>query len=125
MILRLLLLLLLAMPGSAPAQSGMASPTRPTRKVKAIETDLPPITVDFRDVAVEAGLTAANVSGGEDRKQYILEATGNGVALFDYDSDGLLDIFLVNGDHARRRRQGSRARPATSIATSAGCASRT
>jgi hypothetical protein len=75
----------------------MASPSRPNRKVKPIETDLPPIEVDFRDVAVEAGLLGPNVSGGEDRKKYILESTGAGVALFDYDDDGRVDVFLVNG----------------------------
>jgi hypothetical protein len=79
------------------AFQGMASPKRPTRPVKAVETKLPPITVDFRDVAVEAGLTAVNVSGGEDRKRYILETTGNGVALFDFDNDGLTDVYLPNG----------------------------
>ncbi len=79
------------------AQQGMASPTRPKHRVKPIETDLPPIQVDFRDVAVEAGLLAPNVSGGEEKKRYILETTGAGVALFDYDDDGRLDVFLANG----------------------------
>src|SRR5437899_9081905 len=63
---------------------------------KRIDTDLPPIAVDFRDVAEEAGLTAANVSGGEDHKKYILETTGNGVAIFDFDNDGLMDVFVAN-----------------------------
>jgi len=79
------------------AFQGMASPTRPQRRVPAIETTLPAITVDYRDVAVEAGLTALHVSGGEDRKKYILETTGSGVAIFDYDGDGLMDVFLPSG----------------------------
>jgi len=76
---------------------GMGTSRRPPRPVPRIETDLPPIVVDFRDVAEAAGLTAVNVSGEEDRKRYILETTGNGVALLDYDGDGLLDVFLPNG----------------------------
>ncbi len=76
---------------------GMGTGRRPSRRVKPIETTLPPIAVDFRDVAVEAGLTAQNVSGGEDKKKYILETTGNGVAIFDYDNDGRMDVFLPNG----------------------------
>ena len=75
----------------------MGSPTRVPRRVPAIETRLPPIAVDYRDVAVEAGLTAVNVSGGEDKKKYILETTGSGVAIFDFDGDGWMDIFLANG----------------------------
>ncbi len=52
----------------------------------------------FKDIAKESGLAAGvNVFGGVDRKQYILEETGCGVALFDYDNDGWLDIFMVNG----------------------------
>jgi hypothetical protein len=52
----------------------------------------------FTDIAHEAGLSGAiNVYGGVSRKQYILEEVGCGVALFDYDNDGWLDIFLVNG----------------------------
>ncbi len=52
---------------------------------------------DFRDIAALAGLTAKTVIGGESTKKFILETTGGGVALFDYDNDGWLDIFLVNG----------------------------
>jgi hypothetical protein len=95
-VLVLLALVLLPHP-KAQAQQGMASPTRPIRKVKTVETDLPPIRVDFRDVAAEAGLSAPNVWGDEGRKRYILETTGGGVALFDYDDDGRVDVFLVNG----------------------------
>jgi hypothetical protein len=52
---------------------------------------------NFTDVAEKAGLTAQNVFGGLDTKKYIIETTGNGVAIFDYDNDGWPDIFLVNG----------------------------
>src|SRR6266849_399783 len=51
----------------------------------------------FTDVAKEAGLTMRNVFGGVYTKKYIIETTGTGVAIFDYDNDGWLDIFIVNG----------------------------
>ncbi|HEY6491531.1 MAG: CRTAC1 family protein [Terracidiphilus sp.] len=51
----------------------------------------------YEDIAAQAGLTAVNVSGAEQNKQYIVETTGNGVAIVDYDNDGLPDILLVNG----------------------------
>ena len=38
-----------------------------------------------------------NVFGGTDTKKFIIETTGTGVAIFDYDNDGWPDIFLVNG----------------------------
>ena len=81
---------------NALAFQGMATPTRAPRPAPKIDTNLPPIHVDFRDVAVQAGLTALNVSGTETKKKYIIETTGTGVAIFDYDNDGLPDIFLVN-----------------------------
>jgi enediyne biosynthesis protein E4 len=81
----------------ARAFQGMATPSRAAHPVPKIEANLPPIHVEFRDIAVEAGLTAPNVSGSEARKKYIIETTGTGVAIFDYDNDGLPDIFLVNG----------------------------
>src|SRR5215467_5205492 len=52
---------------------------------------------NFTDVAEKVGLTAQNIFGGVDAKKYIIETTGNGVAIFDYDNDGWPDIFLVNG----------------------------
>ena len=60
------------------------------------QSNASPPTVDFRDIAPEAGLTAENVSGDADNKRYILETTGDGVAIFDLDNDGLMDILLVN-----------------------------
>jgi enediyne biosynthesis protein E4 len=52
---------------------------------------------EFVDAAEKAGLTATNVFGGNHSSAYILESTGTGVAIFDYDNDGWPDIFLVNG----------------------------
>jgi hypothetical protein len=51
----------------------------------------------FTDIAKKAGLTAPVVFGGVDTKKYIIETTGTGVAIFDYDNDGWPDIFIVNG----------------------------
>jgi hypothetical protein len=55
------------------------------------------LPVQFVNVAREAGLHAKSIFGGEKRNRYLLETTGCGVAFFDYDNDGWLDIFLVNG----------------------------
>jgi hypothetical protein len=62
----------------------------------AAESAKTPIA-NFTDVAEKAGLTMSNVFGGKDTKKYIIETTGTGVAIFDYDNDGWPDIFLVNG----------------------------
>jgi hypothetical protein len=56
----------------------------------------PPVAY-FVDNAEKAGLTMTTVFGGKDTKKYIIETTGTGVAIFDYDNDGWPDIFLVNG----------------------------
>ena len=52
---------------------------------------------DFVDVAEKSGLTAQEIFGGINTKKYIIETTGTGVAIFDYDNDGWPDIFIVNG----------------------------
>ncbi len=54
--------------------------------------------VVFTDITASVGLShAKNISGSTTDKQFLLEEMGAGVALFDYDNDGWLDIFLVNG----------------------------
>jgi hypothetical protein len=57
----------------------------------------PAPVANFTDMAEKAGLTMQNIFGGVDTKKYIIETTGTGVAIFDYDNDGWPDIFLVNG----------------------------
>jgi len=49
------------------------------------------------DVASKAGITVRNVNGSAESKRYLIESTGSGVAILDYDRDGWPDIFLVNG----------------------------
>jgi len=53
--------------------------------------------ISFINVARESGLNAKTIFGGEHKNKYLLETTGCGVAFYDYDNDGWLDIFLVNG----------------------------
>ena len=55
------------------------------------------LAFSFRNIAREAGLTAVTVFGGTQTNKYLLETTGCGVAALDFDADGWLDIFLVNG----------------------------
>jgi hypothetical protein len=53
--------------------------------------------VVFIDVARQAGLTTPSVWGGVKNKKYLIEVKGSGVAFFDFDNDGWLDIYLTNG----------------------------
>ncbi|MGH9537949.1 MAG: FG-GAP repeat domain-containing protein, partial [Terriglobales bacterium] len=57
----------------------------------------PGLGLSFIDIAKESGLNAKTIYGGEHKNKYLLETTGCGVAFYDYDNDGWLDIFLVNG----------------------------
>jgi len=67
-----------------------------TDKFPPTPKDSPPLA-QFEDIALKAGLTMTNIFGGLNTKTYIIETTGTGVAVFDYDNDGWPDIFLVNG----------------------------
>ncbi len=53
--------------------------------------------VTFTNIALAAGLTHKTIYGDEHQNKYLLETTGCGVAWFDYDHDGWLDLFFVNG----------------------------
>ena len=81
--------------GIALAQ-GVAVTSRTPRSSPIAQTDLPRPAIDFRDVSAMAGLEFRHIAGRARAKRYILEVTGSGVALFDFDADGLVDILLVN-----------------------------
>src|SRR6476620_8288531 len=55
---------------------------------------IPPASVQFNDITTNSGITFKHTPSPE--KKYIAESMSGGVALFDYDNDGFLDIFLVN-----------------------------
>src|SRR4028119_706035 len=55
-----------------------------------------PVAVRFVDVAERAGLTFRYANGRKGMAT-ILEQSGSGCALFDYDGDGWLDVYLLNG----------------------------
>jgi len=53
--------------------------------------------VVFEDITKASGLALWTHVMGTPQKKYILETDGSGVGLIDYDNDGWLDIYLVNG----------------------------
>ncbi len=53
--------------------------------------------VVFQDITQEAGLASWRHTMGTAKKSFIIEVNGSGVGLIDYDNDGWLDIYLVNG----------------------------
>ena len=56
-----------------------------------------PLGLQFVEAAPEAGLTEVTTYGGVGKNKYLLETTGCGLAFYDYDQDGWLDLFFVNG----------------------------
>lgn len=53
--------------------------------------------VTLTDIAAQAGLTHPVIYGGVETKKYILETGGCGVAFYDYDNDGWMDLFVLSG----------------------------
>jgi enediyne biosynthesis protein E4 len=51
----------------------------------------------FTSIGRDAGLNHTIVFGAHDTNTYLIETTGTGVAMFDYDADGWIDLFFVNG----------------------------
>ena len=71
-----------------------------SRGIQAVPRGKPsgiPFLAKFSDVAAAAGLTSPTIYGAADKKDYIIETVGCGVAFFDYDNDGWLDIFVLCG----------------------------
>src|SRR5216684_2834631 len=73
---------------SPTSVAGQASPAQPAASS--------PGAAKFTDVTSALGLNFEYVASHTSRK-YLIETMGSGVALFDYDNDGRLDIFVVNG----------------------------
>ncbi len=91
--------------GQAPAAGGMTVNTGAAHAA-VLDAEHRPITaggfvktgpVIFQDVAEKSGLSIWTHKMGSPDKNLILETVGSGVALIDYDNDGWLDIYLVNG----------------------------
>jgi enediyne biosynthesis protein E4 len=61
--------------------------------------------VTLVDVADRAGLREPSTYGGVDRKRFIIETNGAGVAFLDYDNDGWVDALVLNGT---RLQEGTR-----------------
>jgi enediyne biosynthesis protein E4 len=80
-----------------------ASPQAHSKSTQPVQGDPYPASKSyaapawFVDEAPHAGLTMLNVNGDAATKKYIIETTGSGVAIIDYDRDGWPDIFLLNG----------------------------
>lgn len=92
---------------SLPAQD-MASGNRRAQPRRPLPPGKVAPVVDFRDVAAASGVTSVNISANPRKKNYIVEVTGNGVALVDIDQDGLLDLLFLNageGEDLKPRAQ--------------------
>src|SRR5207253_1920904 len=68
------------------------SPLAPTPAFKLPSN----IQIRFREVAKEAGIDFQHFDG-RTSKEYIMDQTGSGLAWLDYDQDGLMDLFFVQG----------------------------
>jgi len=77
--------------------SAFALAVQAPKSPKRVEPPTKPTAVHFVDIARQAGLDALNVYGGDAHKEFIIETTGNGAVIFDYDNDGWPDVFLPNG----------------------------
>jgi hypothetical protein len=87
-------------------QAPMAGSTTGGAHAAVLDSEHRPITaggfvkngpIIFQDIAQKAGLTVWTHKMGTPEKNFIIETNGSGVGLIDYDNDGWLDIYLVNG----------------------------
>ncbi len=87
------ILVWLSWPNSAAPQSAVRNP--------------PSSVPQFVDVAAQAGLTKPIIYGGVESKRYIIETNGCGLAFYDYDNDGWMDVLTLNGSRLDPFAKGS------------------
>jgi len=87
------------------ASSQMTGSGRTALPARPLPAGMKAPVVHFEDVAGQAGLRGVNVSGSDKQQAYIVENTGTGVVIFDFDNDGWQDLFFVNGDRFDRDPQ--------------------
>ena len=97
----LLALSCLAAPGIVAGQGMITAGRAAGVAAQHAEGKVPDIA--FRDIAGPAGLDFFHSPGAPPVSQYILEVTGSGAAVFDFDNDGLLDIFVSSYTTPRER----------------------
>jgi hypothetical protein len=97
---------LLDKPAPPKAQQGMGGIAGGLGAAPVYDEQKRPITaggfvekgaVVFQDITKTAGLSGWTHKMGTPQKDFIVETNGSGVCLIDYDNDGWLDIYLVNG----------------------------
>jgi hypothetical protein len=93
-------------PTAPPQQSGAGGVSTGGTFAPVLDAEKRPITaggyvdagpIVFQNIADKAGLTKWHEQSGTPEKKFIIDTVGAGVALLDYDNDGWLDIYLVNG----------------------------
>jgi enediyne biosynthesis protein E4 len=92
----------------AAAALAAAQNAPPTKRTPPASPNAAP-GVTYQDITAAAGLSGFKHVSGTPDKNYIIEATGSGVALWDFDNDGHVDVYLVNGSTLDRVRSGAAA----------------
>jgi hypothetical protein len=92
-----------AKPGTPMADSGLDRPGKDAGPALVHET-LPPPAFRFEDVSDASGIDAVNHSGVAGVKEYLFEAVGPGPACLDFDRDGLMDLYVPDGDEFQNYR---------------------
>ncbi|MDB4777762.1 CRTAC1 family protein [Verrucomicrobia bacterium] len=65
--------------------------------ILGIRAAAPVSPIQFKDVSQETGITFVHTDGGQGKQRYIVESVASGIATFDYDLDGNIDILFLNG----------------------------
>ena len=75
---------------AAAAAAGVVSLLcKPPRPVESVP-------IQFRDVTSDSGISFVHTDGSSGRR-FIVESMSTGIATFDYDGDGLIDVYFSNG----------------------------